>query len=468
MAKTHLTDAAVERYRRPQSGRTEVSDSEPGLFLWITPNGAKSWVVVYRLASPDGKRTTRRKKVVGRHPAMGVTVAREHARSLMSLAAGGVDPELKAAEEREAAEREATASRENSFKAVADEWVALMEAGKPVDGRKRPVTGETAAGRKSLLNRKIIPELGHLSLGDVTPQTVNRLLAKIEAEDGPTDNALKVIRGVYRYAASRAMFAGQPPTAGLHPRQGRVKEVRPLDDDELCVVWVAAGRVAWPYGDVVRLLMLTGQRRKEIAFLRREEVDWDRKLLIIPRERTKNRAGVHEVPITPPMEVILRAAEEHVKELGNTSGLLFPSAVTGEQLAGWRGMKELLDRAIQAELVGLTEEERRALRAGGALRKETRALKAAAAKKLSTATMRPWTLHGLRHTLVTRLLAGEENAEGEIVWSVPLETVQAVVNHELTQGVTRAYDHSDLQRRYRLKKREALNWWAERLTEIVS
>jgi hypothetical protein len=48
MAKTHLTDTAVERYRRPAKGRTEVSDTEPGLFLWITPNGTKSWVTILR------------------------------------------------------------------------------------------------------------------------------------------------------------------------------------------------------------------------------------------------------------------------------------------------------------------------------------------------------------------------------------------------------------------------------------
>lgn len=51
MAKMHLTDIAVERLRRPQKGRTEVSDSEPGLFLWISPNGTKSWVVRRRAAN---------------------------------------------------------------------------------------------------------------------------------------------------------------------------------------------------------------------------------------------------------------------------------------------------------------------------------------------------------------------------------------------------------------------------------
>ncbi len=51
MSNTYLTDAAVERCRLPQTGRAEISDSEPGLFLWITSKGRKSWVVIYRLAN---------------------------------------------------------------------------------------------------------------------------------------------------------------------------------------------------------------------------------------------------------------------------------------------------------------------------------------------------------------------------------------------------------------------------------
>lgn len=83
MGKIHLTDAAVGRYRRPLKGRIEVSDTEPGLFLWITPNGTKSWVVTYRLSDAGGKRSVRRKMVIGRHPALGVAEARKTAGETM-------------------------------------------------------------------------------------------------------------------------------------------------------------------------------------------------------------------------------------------------------------------------------------------------------------------------------------------------------------------------------------------------
>lgn len=466
MAKTYLTDAAVERYRRPESGRKEVSDTEPGLFLWVTPNGTKSWAAIYRLPSTDGKRTVRRKSVIGRWPAMDVDEARQSARRIMGLAAQGIDPEEVAAEERAAAEQRETEQRSGTFEAVARQWIATMEAGARI-GRKRPVTPDTAAGRKSLLERKVLPILGGKALAEITPPMVNRLLTSVEAQNGPVDNTLKVIRGVFSFAVSRGLFAGLPPTAGLTPRQAPVKETRALSDDELRHVWAAAGRVGWPYGALVKALMLTGQRRRELAGLRWEEVDFDRKLLTIPAERVKNRAGAHEVPITAPLDTILRAAKKSCEELGNKSGLVFPSATTGEHLSGWRGLKQLLDREMRAALAGLDDDDRRALRAGGALRPETRARKAEATERLAATELKPWRLHDLRHTFITRCRDGEENAEGEIIWCAPLDVLQATVNHEITAGVTATYDHGDLQRRYRLRKRELMEWWSRKLMVIV-
>src|SRR5256885_7702404 len=80
--------------------------------------------------------------------------------------------------------------------------------------------------------------------------------------------------------------------------------------------------------------MLTGQRRREIAFLRWEEVDFERKLLTISADRVKNRAGAHEVPITPTLETILREAKANCEALDDKSGLVFPSGVTAGRPGG--------------------------------------------------------------------------------------------------------------------------------------
>lgn len=467
MAKTHLTDTAVERYRRPAKGRTEVSDTEPGLFLWITPNGTKSWVTIFRLPDAAGKRSQRRKMVLGRFPAMGVASARKATNEIMALAAQGIDPEVKAAEERKAEEREAANRRAQSFANVAEEYVAAMKASKLVGGRKRPVTPGTAIGRESLLARLVLPTLGDTPLDEITPAMIARLLSRIEKDGGPVDAALKNVRMVFRFAQSRGLFHGQLPTSGMTARQAPVKEVRALTDEELRAIWRATRRQGGSFGAVVRMLMLTGQRRSEIAELRWDEVDWDRQLLIISADRVKNRAGTHEVPLTAPALAILREMQEAYEALGHKSGLVFPSEAGDTPISGWTPLRAKLNRTVQAELANLSDAEWRSIRAGGALRPDTRKLKAEALAKIAATPVTPWRLHDLRHTFITRCRDGEENAAGEITWSAPLDVLQATVNHEITAGVTRVYDHGDLQRRYRLRKRELLEWWSRKLTTIV-
>lgn len=467
MAKTYLTEAAVERYRRPAKGRTEVSDTEPGLFLWITPNGTKSWVAIFRLPDAAGKRSQRRKMVLGRYPAMGILAARKATSEIMALAAQGIDPEVKAAEARAAEERDAANRQAQSFANVAEEYVAAMKASKLVGGRKRPVTSGTAIGRESLLTRLVLPTLGDTPLGDITPATIARLLSRIEKEGGPVDASLKNIRMVFRFAQSRGLFHGQLPTAGMTARQAPMKEVRALTDEELRAVWRASKRQGGSFGAVVRMLMLTGQRRSEIAELRWDEVDWDRQLLIVPADRVKNRAGTHEVPLTEPALAILAEMKAAYEALGHTSGLVFPSETGDSPISGWTTLRAKLSRTAQGELANLSDAEWRSIRAGGALRPDTRRLKTDALAKIAATPVTPWRIHDLRHTFITRCRDGEENAAGEITWSAPLDVLQATVNHEITAGVTRVYDHGDLQRRYRLRKRELLEWWNRKLITIV-
>ena len=84
--------------------------------------------------------------------------------------------------------------------------------------------------------------------------------------------------------------------------------------------------------------------------------------------------------------------------------------------------------------------------------------KAAAVEKLKAANIPHWRFHDLRHTVVTRMRNGEENKDGETTFAVPLDVVQQVMNHELTAGVISLYDRGDIEKRYRLRKREALEW----------
>ena len=122
-------------------------------------------------------------------------------------------------------------------------------------------------------------------------------------------------------------------------------------------------------------------------------------------------------------------------------------------------------RNARAILAGLTREERDFLQSKGAQGPDASARKAELKERIEEVP--GWRFHDLRHTFVTRLRAGEENVSGETTFAVALDVVQACVNHRLTAGITDTYDHSDVQRRYRLRKREAMDWWSKKLMEIV-
>lgn len=476
MAKKYLTDAAIKNAPRPQKGRTELSDAEPGLFLWITPNGTRSWMVIYRLDDGSGKRTTRRKKAIGRWPGVSVTAARERAREIMALAAEGIDPDLKEQEEQDAAERDAAEQQAGTFGAVAEAYVAAMKAGQLVGGRKRPVTQTTAIARERLLAQRVLPDLGRHPLSEITTPMVARLLTRLEKEGGPVDETLKVIRGTFNFARARGLFHGTVPTVGMTNRQPPKKLTRSLTDDELRDIWNACEQQGWPFGSIIRLLMLTGQRKTEIAAMRWQEVDWDRKLLILPAERVKNRAGAHEVPLSEPALAILKQALSACEALAGPdeqgagvkpTDLVFPSDTGTTPISGWNKLKAKLDRLVKGNRAGVTDEEWDLVLGRGFARKDLQPVKEGALAKIEGADLEPWRIHDLRHTFITRTRDGEENAEGEVVWSAPIDVLQATVNHEITVGVTKAYDHGDLQRRYRLRKRELLDWWARKLMVIV-
>jgi integrase len=475
-----LTDAGVDRKKRPLTGREEVKDVEPGLSIRLTPNGQKSWSVVYRLADPDGKRTVKKRRTIGHFPGMGVAEARVVARQYAELARQGIDPVKHEEREREAAQRQADEAKTETFGFVAQKWVEAMLAGERAGGRTRAVTEKTALGRQRFLQRYVRPTLGDFRMADITKARVRQLRDHIKAEVGhqgtQEDGVLDVLRLVFKFAASEGYYEGDNPTLGLGARkEKRVQKGSALSDPDLKALWRAAGEHG-SFGRIIRLLMLTGQRRGEIAGLTWGEIDWERRFAIIPADRVKNRAGAHEVPLSDTAIALLREAEADAlaelpaqeREAGLPGdGLVFPSEKTGDLINGWSKLKPMLDRTIQAERAGLSERELRAIAASGRLRPETQALKDEALAKIEAQPAIEWRIHDLRHTFITRTRDGEENADGEVVWSAPIDVLQATVNHEITVGVTKAYDHGDIQRRYRLRKRELLDWWARKLMVIV-
>jgi integrase len=80
---------------------------------------------------------------------------------------------------------------------------------------------------------------------------------------------------------------------------------RKLTDLELTQIW-RASLDAGQYGVILRLLLLTGLRRSEVAELSWSEIDLEAGLIRIPGERTKN-SKPHYVPLSAPVCTLLEA-----------------------------------------------------------------------------------------------------------------------------------------------------------------
>jgi integrase len=115
-----------------------------------------------------------------------------------------------------------------------------------------------------------------------------------------------------------------------------------LDDGELLAVWRAAAELDWPFGPIVQLLILTGQRRDEVAGMRWSELDLAQKTWTLPRGRVKNDNG-HEVPLSP-------QATEIIEKLPRMKGSPFVFTTTGNTaVSGFSKTKEKLDAKTGVE-----------------------------------------------------------------------------------------------------------------------
>jgi integrase len=127
------------------------------------------------------------------------------------------------------------------------------------------------------------------------------------------------------------------------------KRDRVLSDEEAAAIWQAAGETTHPFGAIVRLLMLTGQRRDEVAGMTWAELSEDLATWTIPATRTKNGTP-HLVPLSQRARELLhtlpsdRPGDVQGAHQGGKLALVFPGE-RGTPFSGWSKAKSALDTA---------------------------------------------------------------------------------------------------------------------------
>jgi integrase len=388
---------------KPKDRPYEVPDGH-GLFLTVRPNDSRSFNLRYRCAGKP------RNLTIG-PAAIGLAKAREMAREALVEIARGNDPAA-AKSARKATERAATVAPADLIEKVVEGFIELYAKRETRDWR------ETLR----LLDRNVVAAWRGRRLSEVTKGDVHTLLDALVDRGAPigANRVFAQLRKMCAWAKSRGIIE-QSPCEGIgkpSSEKGRARE-RVLDDRELALVWRAADATGHPFGPMVKLLALTGQRRAEVAEMEWREVDEQKALWTIPAARSKNRR-THAVPLAPAALAIIKELPRIASK--ETKAPVFCFTTTGESpVSGFSRAKICLDKAIanhEAELA-------------------------------------PWTLHDIRRSV----------ASGMAGLGIAPHVVEAVLNHKsgTVSGVAAVYNRYH----YDDEKRAALETWAAHLDAIT-
>src|SRR5262245_41696902 len=249
----------------------------------VTESGHRSWVVQYR-----AHHASRRVTING---VLSVHEARKEAKHLLGQVAKGGDPVL---ERRKAAE-----SSKTSLKAVAERYLQR-------EGDKL----RTTALRRSNLERLVYPKFGAWQIDDIRRSDINHLLDDIEDKSGAAmaDQVLALLRRIFNWHAIRDDHFRSPIVPGMSRRKPQEHERdRVLTDDEIRAVWNTAVNHPAPWGQFIRLLMLTAARRTEVAEMTWSEIsngNWT-----IPAARYKTDTDV-TLPLSSAARAVLAAVPQ--------------------------------------------------------------------------------------------------------------------------------------------------------------
>ncbi|ULO23138.1 site-specific integrase [Methylocystis sp. SB2] len=322
MAKV-LTQVAIEAIR-PGSARREVPDGKvTGLYLVIQPSGARSWALRYRFGAHP------RKLTVGGFPAVSLADARKAAQAALGELARGNDPAAQKREAKVAAKATALAEKRAELdvvEKVVDEFIERYA---------KPNTRDWKETQR-LLRKDVVAAWKGRRLSEIGNADIHRLFDKM-VDRGAAVTANRVFaqfRKLCRWAVSRGIIEKSPCEGIEAPTTERPRD-RVLDERELSVVWRAAGELGFPYADIVRLLVLTGARRDEVAHAQWSEIDLEKRLWTLPAERSKNRRP-HSNPLAP-------AAVEIIKGLPRFEGSDFLFSTGKTPPSGFSKAKARLD-----------------------------------------------------------------------------------------------------------------------------
>lgn len=403
-----LTDKAL-RALKPRSHIYEVADQQ-GLSIRVNPAGRITFQFRYRM---HGKPVRMK---LGAYPDMSLAKARAAHQAARNEIDKGIDPAFQKKTEKLVSATAETVSQ------LAEEFLDRYIK----KHRKRPALPE------QMLNKDVIPRLGAYKVKDITRRHIVKMLDEIVDRDAPiqANRTASLTKQMFQYAVERGIIDTNPCSDIRRQTIGGTEKSRDrnLTRDEIKTFWkkideAAVRRPNEPKGEfaiglqmaaALKLLLVTAQRRGELAKAKWPDVDFDNATWTIPAVNSKN-GRAHMVPLSPLAIKLLR------------------------ELKGYAGKSKYVLPSTQV------------LRKGDAHVTE-RSLTKAAERAQDIVGIPKWVPHDLRRTAASQL--------AEL--GVPPHVVEKIQNHTM-QGVMAVYNRYD----YAKECREALVIWSEELQRIT-
>jgi integrase len=395
LPKQRLTDSRIQAISPPATGQDEYPDQlVVGLRLRIGTSGKKTWIVRAKI---EGRAVN---NTLGHYPALSLSVARQLAREkLLKLAVNG------------------EVRKQHTVGDVVNEFIVRY-------AKPRNRTWQKTVGQ---FKTYVLPFWEHRNITDIRKSDVIALLDRI-TDRGATTTANRILSALsklFRWSLSRDLIDINPVSGIAKPGKETARD-RVLSDFEIAALWRTTDLMGYPFGILIKLLLLTGQRLREVSNMKWVDVDFEAGAWVLSRDETKADRK-HLVPLSV-MTLDLLVSLPRMTDTG-CNNLVKPSPFVlttngSSPISGWSKAKYRADKLLCSIL------------------------------KIETDALDAWVFHDLRRTMATNMTRH----------GVPRFTVSRILNHA-EPGVTgKHYDHYE----YQTEKRDALNKWAAVLQEMCS
>ena len=377
----------------------------------ITPASKKVFIFQYRSKTSEPTRRITIGALGGFDDAgrpWTVDRATKEAQKLRGLVSSGIDPvkqarDLAIKEATQEAERirQAQLASELTVASRSEIWLVYVQASKP----------KTHGFYRGIMNNHVVPNIGAVAMPDLTNPHIWQVIESIPASQ-PTlrRNAYATMSAFWRWTSKAYKKKTGLPLAAYSPFSDDDRPEKPkardrvLSDDDVAIVWNAAGKLASPFGPFVQLLILTLQRRSEVAGIDWRELSRDNQEWMLPAERSKNG----EANIVPLGSLAIETLDALAGGPDWPKQGLVLTTNGKKSLGGFSYIKRLLEAAI-FEVVQLVE----------------------------LPMPKPWIIHDLRRTGATKLQK----------LGIRKEVTEAVLNHRAKsksgiEGVYQLYDYA--------------------------